>query len=175
MQERPRPGRRLGADQRARRPDRSPRHLRLQRPLRLPHRLPDQRRHRHARQRDAPPAGPGHHAADRQGLPQPAEDQPRRPRPVRRRLAGDGRFLPDQQPDHARPERRRAHQEGRRRRARAHRLRAPGPRLPHPRKPGERCTTASAGPTASSAPRRRSAPKRRCTCSRACGWASTWA
>ena len=30
-----------------------------------------------------------------------AKDQPGRPRAVRRRLAGDGRLLPDQQPDHA--------------------------------------------------------------------------
>lgn len=37
------------------------------------------------------------------GLPQPAKNGARRPRPLRRRLAGDGRFLPDQQPNHARP------------------------------------------------------------------------
>ena len=58
-----------------------------------------------ARERDDAPAGAGHHPADRQGLSQPAENQPGRPRPVRRRLAGDGRLLPDLQPDHARQER----------------------------------------------------------------------
>ena len=49
-----------------------------------------------------------HHPADRQGLPQPAEDQPGGPRPLRRRLAGDGRLLPDQQPDHPRARARRS-------------------------------------------------------------------
>ncbi len=78
-----------------------------------------------------------HHPADRQGLPQPAKDQPGGPRPVRRRLAGDGRFLPDQQPDHAGPQRAGADQAGRRHRAGDHRLRAPGPRLPHQGKPRE--------------------------------------
>ena len=105
------------------------RHLRLQRAARLSHRLPDERRHRRAGERDAAPAGAGDHAADRKGVSQPAEDQPGRPRPVRRRLAGEGRLLPDQQPDHARAERGRPGQEGGRRRAGADRLRAAGPRL----------------------------------------------
>ena len=51
---------------------------------------------------------PGDYAANREGLPQLAEDQPRRPRPLRRRLPGDGRFLPDQQPGHARAARNRS-------------------------------------------------------------------
>ena len=46
-----------------------------------------------------------HHQADREGLPRPAEDQPRRPRPLRRRQPGLGRLLPDLQPGDARQER----------------------------------------------------------------------
>ena len=82
-----------------------PRQLRLQRGIRLPDRLPDQRRHRHARQRHAAPAGPGAHQADREGLPGPAEDQPRGARPLRRGQPGVGRLLPDLQPGDARQER----------------------------------------------------------------------
>ncbi len=91
-------------DQR-RRPARAARQLRLQRGVRLPDRLPDQRRHRHARQRDAAPAGAGADQADREGLPRPAEDQPGRARPLRRRQPGLGRLLPDLQPGDARQER----------------------------------------------------------------------
>ena len=46
------------ADQPARRPARGAARLRLQPAARLPDRLPDQRRHRHPRRRDAPPARP---------------------------------------------------------------------------------------------------------------------
>ncbi len=99
--ERAGPEQRLGADQPHRRPDRGEGGLRLPRAAGLPDRLPHERRHGHARERDAAPAGAGDHPADRQGLSQPAKDQPGRARPVRRRLAGDGRLLPDQQPDHA--------------------------------------------------------------------------
>ena len=87
-----------------RRPDRRPRDLCLPPTARLSDRLPDERRHRRARQRDAAPAGAGDHPADRKGVSQLAKNQPGRARPVWRRLAGDGRLLPDQQPDHARPD-----------------------------------------------------------------------
>ncbi len=43
--------------------------------------------------------------ADRQGVSQPAKDQSGGAWAVRRRLAGDGRFLPDQQPDYLGPHR----------------------------------------------------------------------
>ena len=53
------PRRGLAGDRPRRRPARAARQLRLQRGVRLPDRLPHQRRHRHARQRHAAPAGPG--------------------------------------------------------------------------------------------------------------------
>ena len=53
-----RPRRGLAGHRPRRRPARAARHLRLQRRVRLPDRLPDQRRHRHARQRHAAPARP---------------------------------------------------------------------------------------------------------------------
>ena len=88
----------LGLGQPARRPARGTARLRLQPPARLPDRLSDQRRHRHPRRRDAPPAGAGPDQADRQGLSRPPEDQPGRPRPVWRGEPGVGRLLPDLQP-----------------------------------------------------------------------------
>ena len=144
--------------------------LRLPRTLGLPDRLPHERRHGHARQRDAAPARAGDYAADRQGLPQPAEDQPGGPRPLRRRLAGDGRLLSDQQPDHPRADRGRVDPPGERHRAGDYRLRAPGPRIPRQGKPRE--------PARPREPRLRhpphrpddQLPKRRCTCFPACGW-----
>ena len=78
------PARGLGPDQPPGRLDRGAPHLRLQPPARLPHRLPHQRRHRHPRRRDAPPARAGPHQADREGLPRPPQDQPRGARPLRR-------------------------------------------------------------------------------------------
>ena len=122
--------------------------LRLSPAAGLSDRLPHERRHRRARERAAALAGLGHHAANRQGLPQPAENQPGRARTVRRRLAGDGRFLPDFEPANARPLGNRAGQASGRRRAGADPLRTRSPRFSDQRKPAERCTTKSAGPMA---------------------------
>ncbi len=93
--------RRVGADQSHRRFPGRTGQLRFPRTPGLPDRLPDERGHWHARERDAAPARAGDHAANRKGLPQLAEDQSGRPRLVWRRLPGDGRLLPGQQPDHA--------------------------------------------------------------------------
>ena len=136
-----------------RRPARIQARLRLPPALRLPDRLPDQRRHRHSRQRDAAPARAEAHRRNRKGLPRRQGHAPGRPRPLRRRHRSHRRFLPDQQPDHARQERRRNHQ----------RLQAPGDpqdhRLRAPRPPNaaattarSRSTTRSAAPWACSAP-----------------------
>ena len=130
--------------------------LRLQRAVRLPHRLPDERRHRHARQRDAAPAGARAHQGDPEGLPGAAEDQPRRPRPVRRRQPGDGRLLPDLQPGHARQERRADHQDDSATwcRTSSRTNAACGRRWS--RRTARGCTTRCRGPSASCRTRRRS-------------------
>ena len=104
--------------------------LRLQPPARLPDRLPDQRRHRHSRRRDAPPARPGPDQADRQGLSRLAKDQPGRPRPLRRGEPGLRRLLPDLQPADPGQERARADQDLDRRRAPGPPVRAGGPAGP---------------------------------------------
>ena len=146
---RPATGRDLGADQQDRRRPGSQARLRLPPPLRLPDRLPDQRRHRHPRQRDAPPARPQAHRRDRKSLPRRQADAPGRPRPLRRGDRGHRRLLPDQQPDHPRQERGRDHQ---RLQARGHpqdhRLRAPRPQNAAQRPHRRSWTTRSAGPWA---------------------------
>ena len=127
------------------------RQLRLQRGVRLPDRLPDQRRHRHARQRHAAPAGPGADQADREGLPRPAEDQPGRARPVRRRQPGLGRLLPDLQPGHARQERDDHPQRDPRGHPADHHLRTPGPHDPDAREPAGPAGPRRRAPSAPSA------------------------
>ena len=165
----------LGRGQSARRPARGTARLRLQPAARLPDRLPDQRRHRHPRRRDAPPARTGADQADRQGLPRPPEDQPGRPRPLRRGEPGLRRLLPDLQPADPGQERARADQDPDRRRPPGPPVRAGGPPGPADRSGGSTSTTRSAGPTACSRPPRRSRAKKRCSCCPASGWESTWA
>ena len=137
-----RPRRGLAGHRPRRRRPRTASQLRLQRGIRLPDRLPDQRRHRHAGQRHAAPAGPGADQADRKGLPRPAKDQPGRPRPVRRRQPGLGRLLPDFQPGDARQERDDDPRRNPRGHSADHRLRTAGPQTLHARKPPGPCTTA---------------------------------
>ncbi len=84
---------------------RAARDLRIQRGVRLPDRLPHQRRHGHARQRHAAPARPGLDQADRKSVPRLAENQSGGARPLWRRQPGFRRLLPDLQPGHARQER----------------------------------------------------------------------
>ena len=79
--------------------------------------------------------GPGPDQADRQGLPRPPEDQPGRPRPVRRGEPGLRRLLPDLQPADARQGRARADQDPHRRRAPGPPVRARGPPDPPHRAP----------------------------------------
>ncbi len=140
----------LAADQRHRRRPGGQARLRLPPPLRLPDGVPDQRRHRHPRQRHAPPAGPEADRRDREGLPHRQGPEAGRPRPLRRGHRGDRRLLPDQQPDHARQGRGRDHrrlQEDRH--PQDHRLRAPGPPDPAQRPHRWPWTTRSSGPWAS--------------------------
>ena len=85
--------------------------LRVQPAARLPDRLPHQRGDRHPGRRHASPSRPGPDQADRQGLPRSSEDQPGRPRPLRRREPGFRRLLPDLQPADAGQERARADQD----------------------------------------------------------------
>ena len=150
--QRPATGRGLGTDQQDRRQARSQARLRLPSALRLSDRLPHQRRHRHPRQRDAASAGPEADRRNRKGLPRRQGHAPGRPRPVRRRHRSHRRFLPDQQPDHARQDRRGNHQ-----RFQAHgdpqdhRLRAPRPQDAAATSAPSPWTTRSAAPWASSA------------------------
>ncbi len=139
----------LGLGQLARRPAGGAPGLRLQPAARLPDRLPDQRRHRHPRRRDAPPARAGPDQADRQGLPRPPEDQPGRPRAVRRGEPGLRRLLPDLQPADAGQGRARADQDPHRRRAPGAAVRARRPARRSSPSAGSTCTTRSAGPMAS--------------------------
>ena len=85
--------------------------------------------------------GPGPDQADRQGLPRPPEDQPGRPRALRRGEPGLRRFLPDLQPADPGQERAGADPDPHRRGPPGAPVRAPGPVRPWSPSGGSTCTT----------------------------------
>ena len=76
--------------------------LRLPREVRIPHRLPDELRHGHADFGHAPPADAGPDEPDPEGFPGRDESRTHGARLLRRGDQRVRRFLPDQQPAHAR-------------------------------------------------------------------------
>ena len=84
--------------------------FRLRSAARLPDRLPDQRRHRHARFGHAPSARPRSERADQPGHPGGEQDRSRGARSLRRRHRGDGQSFPDLESDHPGRKGRRDHQ-----------------------------------------------------------------
>ena len=122
--------------------------LRFRPAARLSHRLPDQRRHRHARLGHAASARPRPERADQPGHPGREQNRPRGSRSLRRRHRSDGQSFPDFQPDDARRKGGRNHRPADQSDRNDHRERTRRAADVDPEEIRTRCGTRSAGHTA---------------------------